>query len=106
MAILLIAEHDNETLSDQTAKARTAAAAIGGEVHVLVAGRNAGAAADQAAKLRGVARVLLAEAEQLEHRLAEPMADLIVSLAGGYDVLIAPATTTGKNVMPRVAALL
>ena len=106
MTILLIAEHDNATLSDQTAKALTAAAAIGGDVHVLVAGHGARAAADAAARLSGVGKVLLAEDAALEHRLAEPMAALIVSLAGDYDCLIAPATTNGKNIMPRVAALL
>jgi len=106
MATLLLAEHDNASLSDQTAKALTAAQALGGDVHVLVAGKGAKPAADAAAKLAGVARVLLAEADELEHRLAEPLAALVVSLAGGYDALVAPATTMGKNVMPRVAALL
>jgi electron transfer flavoprotein alpha subunit len=106
MTILLIAEHDNETLSDQTAKALTAAKEIGGDVHVLVAGKDAKAAADAAAKLDGVAKVLLADDASLDQQLAEPMAALIVSLADGYDTLIAPATTNGKNTMPRVAALL
>jgi electron transfer flavoprotein alpha subunit len=106
MAILLIAEHDNESLSDQTAKALSAAAKIGSDIDVLVAGNGAKAAADAAAKLAGVRRVLLAEAAELENRLAEPLAATIVSLAGGYDTIIAPATTSGKNVMPRVAALL
>ena len=106
MAILLLAEHDNQSVSDQTAKAMTAAAAIGGDVHVLVAGSGAKAAAEAAAKLDGVAKVLLADDASLGAQLAEPLADLIVSLAAGYDVIIAAATTTGKNVMPRVAALL
>ena len=106
MAILLLAEHDNSHLSDQTAKTLTAAKAIGGDVHVLVAGANAQAAADQAAKLAGVSKVLLADDASLANRLAEPLADLIVSLAGSYDVIIAPATTSAKNVLPRVAALL
>ncbi|CAJ1391334.1 unnamed protein product [Effrenium voratum] len=106
MTILLIAEHDNATLSDQTAKALSAAKDIGGDVHVLVAGQGAQAAADAAAKLDGVAKVLLAEDASLEHQLAEPMAALIAGLAGDYDVLIAAATTNGKNIMPRVAALL
>jgi len=106
MAILLLAEHDNASLSDQTVKALTAAQALGGDVHVLVAGKGARPAADAAAKLAGVAKVLLAEADELEQRLAEPTAALVVSLAGGYDALVAPATTMGKNVMPRVAALL
>jgi electron transfer flavoprotein alpha subunit len=106
MTILLIAEHDNAHLSDQTAKALNAASQIGGDVHVLVAGKGAKAAADAAARLKGVSKVLLADDAALEHRLAEPFAALIVSLAGSYDTIIAPATTTCKNVMPRVAALL
>jgi len=106
MAILLVAEHDNQTLSDQTAKALSAARDIGGDVHVLVAGKGAQAVADQAAKLDGVAKVLLAEEAALEHQLAEPMAALIVGLADGYDAFVAAATTNGKNIMPRVAALL
>lgn len=106
MAILLVAEHDNQTLSDQTAKALSAARDIGGDVHVLVAGKGAQAVADQAAKLDGVAKVLLAEDAALEHQLAEPMAALIVGLAEGYDAFVAAATTNGKNIMPRVAALL
>ena len=106
MTVLLIAEHDNATLSDQTAKALSAASQIGGDVHVLVAGQGAQAAADAAGKLDGVAKVLLAEDASLEHQLAEPMAALIVSLADGYDAFVAAATTNGKNIMPRVAALL
>ena len=106
MAILLIAEHDNAHLSDQTAKALTAALQIGGDVHVLVAGKGVKGVADAASKLKGVAKVLLADDSSLEQRLAEPYAALIVSLAGGYDTIIAPATTDCKNVMPRVAALL
>jgi len=106
MAILLLAEHDNASLSDQTAKALTAALKIGSDVHVLVAGKGAKGAADAAAKLSGVTKVLLAEADELEQRLAEPTAALVVSLAGGYDTIIAPATSAGKNIMPRVAALL
>ncbi|MBB3463437.1 electron transfer flavoprotein subunit alpha/FixB family protein [Rhizobium sp. BK377] len=106
MAILLLADHDNATLSDQTAKALTAAAQIGGDVHVLVAGKGAKTAADAAAKLSGVSKVLLAESDELANNLAEPLADLIISLAGSYDTIIAAATSTGKNVMPRVAALL
>src|SRR5688500_1444140 len=106
MTTLLIAEHDNQSLSDQTAKALSAALRIGSDVHVLVAGKDAGPAADAAAKLEGVKKVLLAEADELEQRLAEPLAALVVELAGNYDTIIAPATTSGKNVMPRVAALL
>ncbi len=106
MAILLLADHDNASLSDQTAKALTAAAGIGGDIHVLVAGKGAKAAADAAAKLSGVSKVLLAESDDLANNLAEPLADLIVSLAGSYDTIVAAATSTGKNVMPRVAAIL
>jgi electron transfer flavoprotein alpha subunit len=106
MAILLIAEHDNATLSDQTAKALSAASKIGSEIDVLVAGKGAQAAADAAGKLAGVRKVLLAEADELAERLAEPLAALVVKLADGYDTIIAPATTMAKNVMPRVAALL
>ena len=106
MAVLLIAEHDNKQLKDATHKALTAAAKLGGDVHVLVAGNNAGGAAAHAAKLAGVKKVLQAEAAVLEHQLAEPMAAVIVSLAGAYEHIVAPATTNGKNYMPRVAALL
>ncbi len=106
MTILLIAEHDNAALSDQTNKALTAAAQMGGDVHVLVAGKGCKAVADAAAKLSGVKKVLLADDASLEHRVAEPFAALIVSLASRYDGVVAAATTTGKNVMPRVAALL
>ena len=106
MTTLLIAEHDNQTLSEQTAKALTAAAQMGGDVHVLVAGSGASAVAEAAGQLGGVAKVLHADAEAYAHGLAEPLADLVVRLAEGYDALVAPATTSGKNVMPRVAALL
>ena len=106
MAILLLADHDNAHLSDQTAKALTAATKIGGDVHVLVAGAGAKAAAEQAAKLAGVSKVLVAEDASLANNLAEPLAALIVSLAGSYDVIIGAATSVGKNVLPRVAALL
>jgi electron transfer flavoprotein alpha subunit len=106
MATLLLAEHDNKSLKDATNKALTAAKAMGGDVHVLVAGAGAKPVADAAAKLDGVAKVLLADAPAYEHALAEPLAALIVSLAGNYDAIVAAATTTAKNVMPRVAALL
>ncbi|MGO7403431.1 electron transfer flavoprotein subunit alpha/FixB family protein, partial [Rhizobium ruizarguesonis] len=106
MTILLLADHDNAGLSDQTAKALTAAAKIGGDVHVLVAGKGAKPAAEQAAKLAGVSKVLLAESNELANNLAEPLADLIVSLAGSYDTILSAATSVGKNVLPRVAALL
>ncbi len=106
MTTLLIAEHNNKVLKDATSKALTAAKAIGGDVHVLVAGKDCKAVADAAAKLDGVKKVLLADAPIYEHSVAEPLAALVVSLAGGYDAIVAPATTNGKNVMPRVAALL
>lgn len=106
MAILLIAEHDNHSLSDQTAKALGAALKIGSDIAVLVAGKGAKGVADQAAKLNGVTKVLLAESDELEQRLAEPLAALVVSLAGAYDTIVAPATSSGKNVAPRIAALL
>ena len=106
MAILLLADHDNTSLSDQTAKALTAASKIGGDVHILVAGKGAKPAADAAAKLSGVSKVLLAESDELANNLAEPLGDLIVSLAGSYDTIISAATSVGKNVLPRVAALL
>ena len=106
MATLLLADHDNATLKDSTNKALTAATEIGGEVHILVAGDNAKPAAEAAAKLKGVTKVLLANDAAYAHDLAEPLAALIVSLAPAYDVLIAAATTRSKNTMPRVAALL
>ena len=106
MAILLLADHDNAHLSDQTAKALTAASKIGSDVHVLVAGSGAKAAAEQAAKLAGVTKVLLADDASLANNLAEPLAALIVSLAGSYDAIVSAATSVGKNVLPRVAALL
>ena len=106
MTILLLADHDGNHLSDQTAKALTAASQIGSDVHVLVAGKAAKAAAEQAAKLSGVSKVLLAESDELANNLAEPLADLIVSLAGSYDTIVSAATSVGKTVLPRVAALL
>ena len=108
MTTLLIAEHEHEVLKDATNKALTAASQLGGDVHVLVAGGGQGtkAAADAAAKLAGVKKVLVAEGDAYAHDLAEPLAALIVSLAGNYDAFVAPATSRFKNVMPRVAALL
>ena len=106
MTTLLLAEHDNKSLKDSTNKALTAAKALGGDVHVLVAGKDCKAAADSAAKLAGVAKVLVADAPAYEHAVAEPLAALVVSLAGPYDAIVSPATANGKNVMPRVAALL
>jgi electron transfer flavoprotein alpha subunit len=106
MAVLLLAEHDNKTLAPATAKALAAAKEFGCEVDILVAGEDARAVADAAAKLAGVRKVLLADAPQLSQRLAEEVANLIVPLMQGYDALLAPSTTMGKNVAPRVAALL
>jgi electron transfer flavoprotein alpha subunit len=108
MTTLLIAEHEHATLKDSTNKALTAATQMGGEVHILVAGGGEGtkAAAEAAAKLAGVKKVLVAEGDAYAHDLAEPLAALIVALAPGYDAFVAPATSRFKNVMPRVAALL
>ncbi|MCE8522351.1 MULTISPECIES: electron transfer flavoprotein subunit alpha/FixB family protein [Rhodobacterales] len=106
MAVLLLAEVNNGELSmDATAKAVTASKALG-DVTVLCAGASAADAAKEAATIDGVAKVLVAEDPALGHRLAESTADLIVSLAGDYDHIVAPATTDAKNVLPRVAALL
>jgi electron transfer flavoprotein alpha subunit len=106
MPVLLLAEHDNKSLKDATTKALTAAKQISADVHILVAGHDCRPVADAAAKLDGVKKVLLADAPVYEHMLAEPTAALIVSLAGPYEAILAPATTNGKNIMPRVAALL
>jgi electron transfer flavoprotein alpha subunit len=106
MKILLLAEQDNSRLNGATARTVTAASGLSGDIHVLVAGKNAHGVAEQAAQLSGVSRVLLAESDALEHLLAEPTAALMVDLAAGYDALVAPASANGKNVMPRVAALL
>ena len=106
MAALVIAEHDNSALKDSTNKTVTAAKALGGEVHVLVAGHNAQAVANAAAAIDGVSSVLLADDALYANGLAEPLAALIVKLTPSYDAILAPATTSGKNVLPRVAALL
>lgn len=105
MAILVIAEHDNAALKNATLVTLAAAAKIGGDVHVLVAGQGCRAAADAAAKVAGVSKVLLADADTYAHPLAEPMADLVLSVVDAYSHVLAPATTYGKNFMPRVAAL-
>jgi electron transfer flavoprotein alpha subunit len=106
MAVLLLAEHDNKLLAPATAKALTAARAFGADVDILVAGEGCRAVADAASKLDGVRRVLLAEAPHLAQRLAEEVAATVLALMPNYTVLLAPATTMGKNVLPRVAALL
>ena len=105
MRVLLVADHDNRTLGGSTAKAMSAARELG-DVDVLVAGAQCEAVAQAAAKLDGAAKVLLADAPQFEHQLAEEVAALIASLMGGYDAALAASTAVGKNVMPRVAALL
>jgi electron transfer flavoprotein alpha subunit len=104
MTVLLIAEHDNQALSPAVAKAASAAKALGGDIHVLVAGSGAKPVAEAAAELEGVAKVLLADAPHLGHQLAEEVAALIVRLMPAYDAAVAPATASGKNIMPRVAA--
>jgi electron transfer flavoprotein alpha subunit len=106
MPTLLLAEHDNASLKDATNKALTAAKGLGADLHILVAGQGCQAVAEAAAKLDGVAKVLLADAPIYAHMLAEPVAALIVALAEPYETIMAPSTTSGKNIMPRVAALL
>ncbi|MEO1310380.1 MAG: electron transfer flavoprotein subunit alpha/FixB family protein [Pseudomonadota bacterium] len=106
MAVLVIAEHDNTSLSDTTHKTVSAAQAIGGDVDILVAGAGAEGVADAAAKISGVRKVLHADDPKLEKRLAEAMQAVIVPLAANYDALLHPASTAGKNIMPRVAAAL
>ena len=104
MSILLIAEHDNANLNAATAKAMSAAKALGGAVHILVAGQNCRAVAEQAAKLDGVAKVLVADAPQYGRQLAEEMAALVTPMMANYGALLACSTPSGKNVLPRIAA--
>jgi electron transfer flavoprotein alpha subunit len=106
MSVLILAKHDNATLNDATSKTVTAARSMGGDIHVLVAGENCADVAAQAATLEGVAKVIHVEGSTYAHRLAEPLTDLLLGLADGYDHIAFPATTTGKNVAPRLAALL
>lgn len=106
MSTLLIAEHSNSDLNAATAKALTAAAALGAPVDILVAGHNCGPAAEAAAKLAGVGKVLVADAAHYAHMLAEEIAALVVPLLDSYDAAVMPATASGKNVMPRIAAKL
>src|SRR5258708_10497666 len=110
MAVLVVAEHDNEALKPATLHAVTAAAEIaekaGSEVHILVAGKGCRAVAEAAAQIAGVAKILLADDAAYDHGIAENWAPLIVKLAAGYSHVLMPATTFGKNLMPRVAALL
>ena len=106
MAALLFAEHDGSVLNEATAKSLTATREMGGDVTVLCAGSGCGDVAQEAAALEGVEKVICADNEAYGHGMAEPLADLIVSLSGGFDHLVAPATANGKNVMARVAGLL
>ena len=106
MSVLVIAEHDNTTLKAATRNAVAAAAEIDADVHVLVAGRSCGPAAEAATQVAGVAKVLVAEDGAYEHALAENVAKLVVDLSGGYSHVLAPATANGKNILPRAAALL
>jgi len=106
MSVLVLAEHDNAVLKDATLAAVTAAGELGGEVHLLVAGDGAQAVADAAAKIAGVTKVLFADAPIYGHALAENLAPLVVGLMSNYSAFVAPATTRGKNLSPRVAAAL
>ncbi len=104
MAVLLLAEHSNGKLSPATSKALSAAKALGGTVDILVAGSACRTAAEAAAKLAGVSKVLIADAPHLANGLAEEVAAVVLSIAGGYSAIVAPATSSGKNILPRVAA--
>ena len=106
MSVLVIAEHDNASIKGATLNTVTAAVACGGDVHVLVAGHNAGAAAQAASKIAGVAKVIHADAPGLEHGLAENVAAQVLAIASTYSHILFPATASGKNVAPRVAAKL
>lgn len=106
MTVLVIADHDNNHLKDSTLNTVTAAGAFGGDIHVLVAGAGCSGVAEAAAKVTGVSKVLCADDPSLKHPLAEVLAPLIVGIADGYDQIMVAATTTGKNFMPRVAAVL
>ena len=106
MSILVLAEHDNASIKGATLNTIGAASAIGGDIHVLVAGSSCDGAANAAAAVSGVAKVLKADNAGLENALAENVAPLLVSLADSYDCILAPATTFGKNILPRAAALL
>merc|ERR1712000_436267 len=106
MSILIYAEHDNNHLKSETHKLVTAASQLGDDIHILVAVSDCSAVAEQAASIAGVKRVMLADNTAYAHQLAENTADLVLDIAGGYSHILAAATTTGKNFMPRVAALL
>lgn len=106
MSVLVIAEHDNQSIKPATLNTIAAAQKIGGDIHVLVSGKGCGAAAEQAAKAAGVAKVLVADSDSLGDQLAENFAAQILAIAGNYGHILAPATSVGKNVLPRVAAKL
>lgn len=106
MAILVIAEHDNQVLKGATLNVVTAATQIGSDIHLLVAGENCAAVAESAAKVAGVSKVLVADGAEYTHQLAENMAALVTAIGKAYSHILAPATTSGKNFLPRVAALL
>ena len=106
MAILVIAEHDNQVLKGATLNVVTAATQIGSDIHLLVAGENCAAVAESAAKVAGVSKVLVADGAEYTHQLAENMAALVTAIGKSYSHILAPATTSGKNFLPRVAALL
>jgi len=106
MPVLVIADHDNDAIKAATLNTVTAAGALGGEVHLLVAGESCSRAAEQAAGIAGIARVLVADDARYGHFLAEAVALLVVGIAPGYSHILAPHTTTGKNIAPRIAALL
>ena len=106
MSVLVIAEHDNASIKGATLNTVTAAAACGGDVHVLVAGHNAGAAAAAAGQIAGVSKVIHADGDSLAHGLAENVAAQVLAIAGNYSHILFPATASGKNTAPRVAAKL
>ncbi|GAB1257414.1 electron transfer flavoprotein subunit alpha/FixB family protein [Aurantivibrio plasticivorans] len=106
MSILVIAEHDNSSLKTATLNTVAAAQAIGGDIEILVAGSGCGAVGEEAAKVAGVSKVLVADNAAYEHQLAENVSQLIAEIGGNYSHILASATTTGKNIMPRAAALL
>lgn len=106
MSVLVIAEHDNQSIKPATLNTIAAAQKIGGDIHVLVSGKGCGAAAEQAAKAAGVAKVLVADSDALGDQLAENLSAQILAVAGSYSHILAPATSVGKNVLPRVAAKL
>src|SRR6185503_16875789 len=103
MSVLVLVEHDGKSIKDSTLATVTAASKLG-EVHALVGGSNVGAIAERAAKISGVAKVHVADAPHLDHQLAEEVAPVAARLMEGYDAFVAPASTFGKNIAPRVAA--